>query len=67
MAAPYHDDSALPEAYGDPCCEALWRQHKKLCFMPSPQSAVRLYERATVDVLSQLVLHARIPATRHSP
>jgi hypothetical protein len=66
MAALYHDDAALTEAYGDPCCEPLWRKHKKLRFMPSPQSTIRVYGRATVKMLGQVVLHACIPATRHS-
>jgi hypothetical protein len=66
MAALNHDDAALTEAYGDTCCEPLRRQHKKLRFTPSPQSTSRVYGCATVDMLGQVVLHACIPATRHS-
>lgn len=66
MVAPQHDDAALTEAPGDSFGQLWGTKHKKLRFMPLPQSALRVDTRATADMLGQMVLHACIPATRHS-
>lgn len=66
MAALHHDDAALTESYGHSCCQPLWRKHKKLRFMPPPQSTVRVYAHKAVGMLGQVVLHAHIPPIWHS-